>query len=166
MCRGITLSLPVAAVLLSICGRANTRERIPQKQSEVQFVPLCQILKEPSKYDSSEIITYGVVGNSFHQAVFFDPECGLPKHGGSLRLRFADSYKLGQPEDKKERKLLSKEGAIHAKYRGYFVSTGGPFGPEGSPFEFLVLEILDMQKLSRKYREKYSIGTGHTDPNK
>jgi hypothetical protein len=109
---------------------------------------------------------YGVAGNSFHQTDFFDPECSLPKHGGSLRLRFADSYKLGQPEDKGYLKLLSKEGAIHAKLRGYFVSTAGPFSPEGSPFEFRVLQILDRQKLSREYREKYSIGTGQTDPYK
>jgi hypothetical protein len=151
---------------LPINGGCRSQEQPEQKQGGAAFMALCQILQEPAKYDSKEVVTYGVAGNSFHQTVFFEPECSLPKHGGSLLLRFADSYELGQPAGKKYLKLLRKEGALHAKLRGYFVATGGPFGPEGSPFEFRVLEILDTQKLSKEYREKYSIGTGHTIPNK
>lgn len=151
---------------LPIDDWGRNQQPTAEKQGDASFVPLCQILQQPSKYDSKEIATEGVAGNSFHQTDFFDPECSLPKHGGVVRLRFDDSYKLGQAADKKEIKLLNKEGAIRAKYRGYFVSTGGPFGPEGSLFEFRILEILDVQKLTSEYRQKYSIGTGQTNPYK
>lgn len=165
MCRTLIVTLIVAGFLLPICGHYNQGVSAA-KQREDLFVPLCQILQQPWKYDSKEVVTYGVAGNSFHQVDFFDPECSLPKHGGGLRLRFAESHKLGQPQDKKYLKLLRKEGALRANLRGFFVGTGGPFGPEGSPFEFRIVEILDTQKLSTEYRKKYSLGTGQTNPDK
>jgi hypothetical protein len=159
----VTLTLSFCLLLNS--GSSPTQGPPEQKQVGAAFVPLCQILREPAKYNSKEVVTVGVAGNSFHQTDFFEPECTLPKHGGSLLLRFEDSYKLGQTADKKYFNLLKKEGTILVKFRGRFVSTGGPFGPEGSPYELLVTEILDLQKLSPEYRQQYSIGTGHTNPN-
>ncbi len=156
----IRLTLVLA---ISVLGSPRVVGQTTQPQAASSFVALCDILRDPLKYDKKEVVTSGVEGNSFHQAQFFEPECSLPKHGGVVRIRFDDSYKLGQSMDKKLLKMLRTEGAVHIKARGYFVSNGGPFGPEGAPYEFLVLEVLDLQKLSSEYKQHYSIGTGHTN---
>jgi hypothetical protein len=127
-------------------------------------VTLCDVLQSPEKYDSREIVTSGVAGNSFHQAVFFEPECSLPRNGGAMSVTFGHSYKLGQPMDKRYFTTLRKQGAIRVQLRGRFIASGGPFGPEGTKYEFVILEVLDVQKLSREYRQRYSIGTGRTVP--
>jgi|HubBroStandDraft_6_1064221.scaffolds.fasta_scaffold02203_3 hypothetical protein len=157
------LTIALAIALLGIRGAAG---QTTQPQNVPKVVALCDILRDPLQFDKKEVVTSGVEGNSFHQSQFFDPECSLPKHGGVIRIRFDDSYKLGQPEDKKLQKMLRTEGAVHVEVRGYFVSTGGPFGPETSPYEYLVLQVLAVQKLSSEYRQRYSIGTGETNPNK
>jgi hypothetical protein len=159
----IRLTIALAIALLGIRGAAG---QAAQPQRVPQLVALCDILTDPLEFGKKEVVTSGVEGNSFHQADFFDPKCALPKHGGAAHIRFDDSYKLGQPGDKKLLKMLRAQGAVHITVRGYFVSTGGPFGPEGSPFEFLVLQVLDVHKLSSEYRQRYSIGTGQMNPNK
>jgi hypothetical protein len=159
----IRLTIALAIALLGIRSAAGPTT---QPQNVPQVVALCDILKDPLKFDKKEVVTSGVEGNSFHQSQFFDPECSLPKHGGVIRIRFDDSYRLGQPEDKKLLKMLRTEGAVHVEVRGYLVSTGGPLGPEMSPYEFLVLQVLAVHKLSSEYRQRYSIGTGKTNPNK
>jgi hypothetical protein len=159
----IRLTITLITALLGTCGAVGQTTR---PQSVPQTVALCDVLKDPSGFNKQEVVTSGVEGNSFHQAQFFDPECSLPKRGGVIRIRFDDSYKLGQAEDKKLLKMLRTEGTVCVKVRGYFVSSGGPFGPEGAPYEFLVLEVLDVQKISNEYRWRYSIGTAHTNPNK
>src|ERR1700691_4164351 len=125
MATRILVGVIVACIFLPNSGRGRTLGQSEEKHGGAPVVTLCHILEQPAKYDSKEVITYGVAGNSFHQTDYFEPECSLPKHGGALRLRFDDSYKLGHPEDKKYLRLLKQEGAIHAKFRGYFVPTGG-----------------------------------------
>jgi hypothetical protein len=132
----IRLTITLAIALLGIRGTVG---QTTQPQSVPQVVALCDILKDSSGFDKKEVVTSSVEGSSFHQADFVDPECSLPKHGGAAHIRFDDSYKLGQPEDKKLLKMLRSEGAVHDKVRGYFASIGGPFGPQVSPYEFLVL---------------------------
>jgi len=149
---------------LILFGCSELTVNASRSQSAPLNVSLCDVLKSPAKYDSAEIITTGVAGNSFHQIDFFDPECSLPKHGGELAVPFDDSYKLGQPMDKKYFSMLRKEGAVRVKLRGHFVATGGPFGPEMAPYKLLILEIIEVQKLSKQYRQEYSIGTGRTNP--
>jgi hypothetical protein len=155
-------------ILLSIGIALPSRPEVQtQKLSNSAARPvvsLCEVLQFPAKYDSHEIVTSGVTGNSFHQAQFFDPECSLPKHGGWLSVPFDESYKMGQSTDKKFFKMLRKEGAVWVQLRGRFVATGGPFGPEGAPYEFVILEIVAFHKLSKVYREHYSIGTGRVTP--
>jgi len=149
---------------IALPSRPAVQTQNPSNAATPPVVPLCEVLQFPAKYDSREIVTSGVTGNSFHQAQFFDPECSLPKHGGWLSPPFDESYKMGQSTDKKYFKMLRKEGAVWVKLRGRFVATGGPFGPEGAPYEFVILEIVDFHKLSKVYREQYSIGTGRVVP--
>ena len=78
-------------------------------------------------------------------------------------LRFADGYALGQPGDKKYLHLLRKEGAVGLTVKGKFVSTGGPFGPEGAPYEFLISTVVEVLKLSKEYREQFDVGSGKTN---
>jgi hypothetical protein len=83
-----------------------------------------------------------------------------------MNLRFAYDYKLGQPSDKRYFHMLRKEGAVGITVKGRFVSSGGPFGPQGARYEFLVSEVLDVRKLSKEYRQRNNIGSGQIDPNK
>ena len=124
---------------------------------------VCDILKTPASFDGREVTATGVAGNSFHQVDFWDPECALPKHGGAMLLRFANGYGLGQPGDKKYLHLLRREGAVALTVKGKFVSTGGPFGPEGAPYEFLISEVIKARKLSKEYRQRLDIGSGKTN---
>jgi hypothetical protein len=80
-----------------------------------------------------------------------------------MLLRFADSYELGKPGDKKYLRLLRKEGAVGITVTGRFVSFGGPFGPEGAPFEFLIFSVVEVHAISKDYRERFNIGTGKTN---
>jgi hypothetical protein len=121
---------------------------------------LCDVLKVPASFDGREIVVSGVAGNSFHQVDFWDPECSLLRHGGAMLMRFSDDYRMGQPEDKKYLRLLRKEGAVEITVRGKFVSSGGPFGPEGTRYEFLISSIIEVNKLSMEYRQKFDIGSG------
>jgi len=77
-----------------------------------------------------------------------------------MLLRFAEDYRMGQPADKKYLHLLRKEGAVGLTVRGKFISTGGPFGPEGARYEFLISSIVEVRKLSKEYRQQFDIGTG------
>jgi hypothetical protein len=124
---------------------------------------MCEILKTPASFDGREVTVTGVAGNSFHEVDLWDPECALPKHGGAMLLRFADGYVLGQPGDKKYLHLLHKEGAVGLTVQGKFVSTGGPFGPEGAPYEFLILAVVEVRTLSKEYRQQFDIGSGKTN---
>jgi hypothetical protein len=123
----------------------------------------CELLKEPASFDGKELIASGVAGNSFHQVDFWDPECALPKHGGAMHLKFADNYQLGQPGDKKYLHMLRKDGAVGLTVRGRFVASGGPFGPEGDPYRFLISSVVEVRKLSKEYRQRFDIGTGKTN---
>jgi hypothetical protein len=118
---------------------------------------VCDILKTPASFNGREVTVAGVAGNSFHQVDFWDPECALPKRGGAMLLRFADGYTLGQPGDKKYLHLLRTEGAVGLTVKGNFVSTGGPFGPEGAPYEFLITTVVEVRKLSKEYRQQFDI---------
>jgi hypothetical protein len=77
-----------------------------------------------------------------------------------MLLRFADDYVLGQQADKKYLYLLRREGAVGLTVKGKLVSTGGPFGPEGSPYEFLISTVIEVRKLSKEYRKQFHIGSG------
>jgi hypothetical protein len=80
-----------------------------------------------------------------------------------MHLRFADGYELGKPEDKKYLQLLRKEGAVGITIKGKFVSSGGPFGPEGDPYEFRISSVVEVRKLSKDYRQRFHIGSGKTN---
>ena len=125
----------------------------------------CELVKAPVSFDGKEVVVSGVAGNSFHQVDLWDPECTLPKHGGAMHLRFADNYQLGQPGDKKYFHLLRKEGAAGITVKGRFISSGGPFGPEGDAYEFLISSIVQVRRLSKEYRRLFDIGSGKTNPN-
>jgi hypothetical protein len=79
-----------------------------------------------------------------------------------MLLRFADGYALGEPGDKKYLHLLRKEGAVGLTVKGKFVSAGGPFGPEGAPYQFLISAVVEVRKLSKEYRQQFDIGSGKT----
>jgi hypothetical protein len=117
------------------------------------------MLRAPASFDGREVIASGVAGNGIHQTDFWDPECSLPKHGGAILLRFADTYKLGKAGDKRYHQMLHKEGAVGVTVKGTFVSTGGPYGP-AVQCEFLISSVIEVRKLSKVYRQQFDIGTG------
>jgi hypothetical protein len=80
-----------------------------------------------------------------------------------MLLKFADSYQLEKPVDKEYLHLLRKEGAVGVAVRGIFISTGGPFGPEGKSYELLIESVLQVRKLSKEYRQRFDIGSGKTN---
>jgi hypothetical protein len=123
-------------------------------------VRICEVLKHPETFDGREIVVTGVAGNSLHSVLLWEPECSLPKHGGAMQIRLADVYKRSTTENKKFRRILNREGAVRLTVKGRFIATGGPFGPNGVPYEFIITSIMDVQKLSGEYRQQHDIGTG------
>ncbi len=143
-------------VILILTPMLNLGQVAAPKQPAA--LTLCRIFSAPTDFDGRDVVATGVAGNSFHQTDFWDPECPLPKHGGAARLRFAEGYVHGP--DKRYLGMLRKYGAVRLVVRGRFVASGGPFGPEGDRFEFQIVSIIEVQKLTREYRDRYSIGTG------
>ncbi len=122
---------------------------------------VCDVLKQTSAFDGRVLKLSGVAGNSFHQVDFWNPDCP----SAAMHLRFADSYKLGDPSDEKYFRMLKKEGSVSIVVDGRFLAKEGSFGPEGSRFEFQISRIIEVQKLTPEYRKRYGIGSGHTTLN-
>ena len=139
---------------LALCGLTVAQLHA----QEISKTSLCDVQKAPASFDGQEVVVSGVAGNSFHWVDFWDPECG----SAPIYLKFSDSYRMGQPQDKKYFHLLRKNGAVGITVKGKFVSSGGGGGPQMARFEILISSVVEVRELSKEYRQRFDIGSGKT----
>lgn len=127
-------------------------------QQQPQEISACELLRGAERFDGQFIETRLIVGNSFHALVMFAPQCNMDLP--VIQPVFVPPYSIESKEDKAFRKYLSKYGAVWATVRGRLIASGGPFGAMGRALKLEVASVRDVQKVSEKDRERWSIGTG------
>jgi len=116
----------------------------------VPKVSFCELASNPNTYDGKIVNTEALVGSRFHSVDFDDPTCGFEtaENRGATLVLSDDwlSTKLGR----KLSKILRSGHTARVGLDGVFHGTGGPYGGDGTRFEFVMRHLLSVSEIQNK----------------
>jgi hypothetical protein len=113
-------------------------------------VLFCDLLLAPGQYDRRVVLTQALVGSGEHEVFVYDDRCmssATDNRSASMKLPDGwNSTNLG----KKLSKVLRHHRTAMVSFESVFYSTGGPFGPEGTRFRFVMQRLVSVREVSKK----------------
>jgi hypothetical protein len=122
--------------------------------NESQQVPFCNLTADAKVYDNKIVTTEALISSSGHEVHVRDTKCpstDTDSRSASIVLSGDwNSTKLG----KKLSKILRKDHTSETAFEAVFHSSTGPYGPEGTRFQFQLLRLISVKEVSRGEHRK------------
>ena len=113
-------------------------------------VPFCDLLADPQKYDNRKVVTEALIQSSDHEVHVYSSKCRstvTDDRSASIELPSGwHSAKLGKTLSK----ILRHDRTARVAFEAVFHGTGGPYGPEGTRFHFVMSRLVSVEELSKR----------------
>jgi hypothetical protein len=113
-------------------------------------VSFCDLLSYPWKYDRGIVATEALIQSSEHEVHVFGSECrstATEDRSASIQLPNGwNSTKLG----KRLSKILRHDRTARVAFEAAFYGNGGPYGPEGTRFRFVMERLISVEEVPKK----------------
>ena len=140
----------IALLLLLCCPSLFTFVNIADADDGPSRVPFCDLLAAPQEYDKREVATEALIQSSDHEVHVYSPNCrstGTGDRSASIELPSGwQSTKLG----KRLSNILRHDRAAKVAFEAVFQNSGGPYGPEGTRFHFVLRRLVSVDELSKR----------------
>jgi hypothetical protein len=114
-------------------------------------VKFCDIVSSPALYNQRQITTAATLSPGEHSLLLHSHECE-PKAGFDVRVQTVLPMKPESlPHGQELKSILSHGRSAYVEIVGTFQATTGPYGPDGMPFRFA---IMNLNSVVRAHREK------------
>lgn len=146
-------------ILLVLCIGGSASQSAPGDQpSNVSY---CDLLSDPQKYDKKIVATEALIQSSEHEVHVFDAACrstATDDRSASIQLPNGwNSTKLG----KRLSKILRHDHAARVAFSAAFYGSGGPYGPEGTRFRFVMQRLISVEEVPIKETNSASSNVGN-----
>ena len=135
-------TIVATTVLLSVCLSSATYSEDDRCGAFKEFIPICSVLSDATKYDGKEITVKGIYRTVLHGSVLMSPACGQTY----VNLRQVSAYKADKQASAVMRSITKKDQfeSVEVILRGTFRAAhqGQCFGQNCLPYEFEDHELL------------------------
>jgi hypothetical protein len=115
-------------------------------------VLFCEIVSHPENYHATVVSTEALAWPGYHSLAFYDPTCKPTEENNlSTQMVLPDAF-TSTSLGKKLSKALRRNHAAKVGVVGKFYATGGPYGPDGAKFRFVVERIDSVAEVSKPVR--------------
>jgi hypothetical protein len=145
-----------------MCAFVNGEERKCAEGLTAETVKLCDLVKNPQKYDGHLVKTDADAVRLIHTTALRDSNCETSEGGGSLEVLPAIDYDY--EKDKLHKKLgeqFSKKGGVRVQVIGIFHDVNG-FYEEGQSFRLDIKCFLSVEPLNLTKKNANGKGTAKT----
>jgi len=136
----------MSLVVLCICA-SRSRGELGDQPATVSY---CDLLAVPQKHDKQIVATEALIQSSDHEVHVYDSKCrstATDDRSASIELPNGwNSTKLG----KRLSKILRHDRTARVVFEAVFYGGGGPYGPEGTRFRFVLQRLVSVEEVPKK----------------
>jgi hypothetical protein len=134
---------------------------LAQNAAPPSRVPFCELAMNVPKYDGKIVLTEGVVRESIHTNIFFDPLCSdrSTKSGQSLSAvpAFAEIEYLKSRLGLQYLEALKQDGCVRVLLIGRVDSLQGPYGAGGLLFKITIESLISVYEIPKTERDTFEL---------